>query len=266
MAKDSELQQLRSLAARRHRAVGQKISRLKSKAGVELAGTEFDPRRPLTRVKRYNKKQLTRYIARLDAFADRRVQYVRGAGGRPISADSWKRYQAIQSKLAKRNEEVYQRFANIETPHGRTVAERVEGIRATHFKPGKSLAVNDPLQIKTRSPRSITSEASIKMLSDSLEKSLRGDIIAREVKRGRREFDQMMDSLGEEGLRKRVKALSPERFFVLWQFTDFASKLSLEYELIQKGLTKSFIDQSSRDENLAESHRFVDWAENLSLE
>ena len=93
MASREELQALRDLARKRHRAVTQKVSRIKAKEDVVLSGTKLDPRKDPTSFKRMNSIQLKAHIARMDTFVSRDVSYVKGAAKTaPLTGTLWQTY------------------------------------------------------------------------------------------------------------------------------------------------------------------------------
>jgi len=74
--KEDELNNLRSLIRTRRTQVTARLNRLKARTGVDLRGSNEDPRRDLKVVAKYNKSQLLDYLAEMNAFMSRSVGYI----------------------------------------------------------------------------------------------------------------------------------------------------------------------------------------------
>lgn len=96
MASD-RLAELRAQVRARQRAAGNKMSKMKRRSGASLAGTELDPRKSSANINKLNTRQLEAQLRRLDAFIDRKTQYVGLAHG-VVPKEKWKKLKEAERK------------------------------------------------------------------------------------------------------------------------------------------------------------------------
>jgi len=250
-----------------------KISRLRKAADVEVAGSEYDPRKPKATVNRLNSRQLDAQIARLSQFNDRSTQFVGDIKRRPIPAAEWHDYKRAEKAHRDHMLDRYNRIKDITLPgqDGRsgheTIAQRRDKMRSDRRLAGNP-TVNDPFDPPVRDHRNIKDRAALKtLLKDEKAKSKPG-WDNKELKRQIGEFDKMIARVGDTKLAAKIAAMGPQKFFVLWNGTGFANAVATEYEqmmLLLRGKEQPYHEQLVRDA-FQDAHRLVDWAENLELD
>src|SRR5699024_8847280 len=231
MASPEELRALRAMANRRHRAATNKISRLKNDVGVNVSGSEVDPRRNRANIKNYTEKQLRSYINQLDSFVSRRTQFVPDAHRRPIPATQWREYQRLEKKYNQKISTRFDRYRDIDLgPSGMTVGQRME-MMTPKFPYMQDRAVNTPYTPLNRRSSNIGSERALRRLTEDMKSRLEDSYSTQRIKAGREQFEEMSKLLDAPGLARRVRNLSDAQFEVMWDFTGFATAASLGYQI-----------------------------------
>lgn len=264
---DEELNELRRLARARHRAVTGKISRLKNEVGVPISGTKNDPRRDLSKVKRYTKAQLRTYINQLNSFTPRSVQFVPSATRTPLRADLWKKYKNLESRY---NQQINRQFRLVENVYlpavGQTIGERMAMITPIH-RQLTNPAVNSPYRPGERSSKNIPSEKALKRLIAEKQQQLRPNYRKRLINDARSQFGKMAMTINRRDLADDIAKLSDAQFEILWNYTPFASAISIEYEVIQAMLSnkeKPYHSDSLRNA-VASQKSLIDWAKQADI-
>lgn len=278
MAKDSELAKLRAEALKRQKAVTRKVSRLKrqfndagQEVGPVISGTDLDPRKPNSTIKRYTKTQLRSHIDRLNAFVDRDVQFV-GLGDRartPLPAEEWDRYKALE---AQRNAIIRERNRQVENifvaPQGMTVAQRKRWLERNRNRRGTNPAVNRE-EVIEREPFSLTKASGLTKLIEAHEKRLVAGYDEEKMAAAHEEFMGMMDRVGDEVMGLMVESLTPGQFDILWNETSFATALGTVYEIMKKQAMGKVTDeerlqqQSQIDGQMEMVADLIEWARKL---
>ena len=156
---------LRATAAAKRKAATRKIARLR-RAGVDLAGTEFDPRVAVDRFKKYNTKQLNASIAKMEAFISRTTQFVGDAKGRPIPRHEFNNYKRnIEKQYNAMIDRKRAKVQNLVLPNGVTVGERNKRLKEIR----RMTTDFDNIE---RSPADFVSRSALKTVSDSLKKQM----------------------------------------------------------------------------------------------
>lgn len=268
MASSEELRSLRAMANRRHRAATRKISRLKTDVGVNVSGTNVDPRRNRANIKNYTEKQLRSYIRQLDTFTSRKTQYVPDAHRRPVPATRWREYQRLEKQY---NAKVQERFANYRdihlTPSGMTIGQRMEFITPSKFPHMQDRAVNTPYTPLNRKPTSIGSGRALDQLIKEMKNRVSERYFEGQLSAGREQFKEMMELLDDPGLARKVSALSDEQFEALWNYTQFPTALSLGYDQAKNllaGTEKPWSGQAL-EQSMSVANELASWAGTIDL-
>lgn len=275
----NELNALRSQARHLTKRATHKISRLKSKQDVIVAGSEYDYRKPPKLINRYNAKQLAAYIARQTQFLDRSTQFVPDAKHRPIPAAEFKalqvaqqaRYNRAQAELDAKGNLVlpgsYDAKGNLK-PGTETIKERRAKMRSDRKLAGNP-SVNDPYEPKVNKSTDIANRKAIKTLvREARQQSTKGwddKVLKRQIG----EFSQMVNRIGDADLAASIKKLTAGQFRTLWNDTPFAVAVSTQYEIVRTDLIseedKPWHMQVIHDA-FADARRLVDWAAGLDLD
>jgi hypothetical protein len=205
------------------------------------------------------------FLSSMRQFTSKSVNYYRDAHGNPITADQWKSYKEIEKRANAFVSADIKKYGKIQMPIGDlTVAERQQLLRPT---PGRMIAnpSGSGMFLTNRKPSEVVS-TSLDSLKESLLARLEDDYKARKSFEGRSQFEQMMAVIGDEDLIQEARALNDEQFWVIWNYTDFATKVSLDYSIMMEGMKTGLnkdaalgISQSSR----SQAHRYVKWASKI---
>lgn len=222
--------ELRQEIERLRKAATRKVSRVKRTYGALVSGSEFDPRRAPQIHKRYTARQLETYKRELQGFLSRGNQYVSGSRGVPIPREKWSRYKAAEQQYNARVNANFERFAKVELPSGEPIESRMVRMTPRHrqmYNP----AVNSPYDPPVRRSQSIVSERGLDKLIAEMEARLSGDYDKKRLDDGREQFKQMADRIGDDSLKDKVDSLNDEQWELLWNYTPFATDMSMDYQI-----------------------------------
>lgn len=248
--KNPELESLRKQVMARQRAAGKKISRLKAK-GANVSGTKYDPRKTPATVSKLNVHQLHTQLGRLNVFMDRKTQFHSDARGALLPPGQFEAYKKLESKVNNIKKKAFDPIKNIKVPGGGgvTIAERHKINTPDRPRAGNP-AVN-PFTFVQRKSTSVMSAKALRKLTKDLENKLSSDFLAEDLALDRRVAADMLTTLGKPDWIDRLDKMSDFHFNILWNWTKFATDVSLPYELAKKGLQGE--DASWHDETLAEN-------------
>ncbi len=229
MATNREMQELRELVRKRHKAATRKVSRLKSK-GVELGGSKADPRRDLGNVKRYTAKQLTTYLADLNKFNARQTSFAPGVKNTPLTGSLWNSYVSLEKKYNAMTARQFDKIKDIFLPsHGTTIAG-LQASKPLHPISGNPAARAPNIPVN-RSSKGIPSDKQIRKLIKDLQHKMTAQYQADTIKRDRRTVMKMLIGIGDLGILEDVGAMSNKKFATLWNYTKFADIASFDYAI-----------------------------------
>lgn len=267
MAKrDEELDELREMVRKRQRAVGQKVSRLENKRRVRLAGSKLDPRRDTSKVKSYNRTQLKAYYAKLDTFMDRKVQFVGGKQGAPISAQAWRKYKAAENAYNQRADAEFDSVKDLKTLSGSTISDRMKRV-TPDYPTFENSANNSPYKKIDRGPSGQVNEDKLAQLTKDLQSKARPDYFKKTAQRDKQAVIDMLAVTGSEQFRTMfdVMNLTDKQFNVLFNLSGFVESISLWYE-IHKDLMGGKDERwfaSTIDDRYTEAKELVKWARTI---
>lgn len=263
-----ELAEKRAQALQLTGRATRKISRLKTKVGVEVAGSEFDVRKPPKNIKRYTSKQLDAYMARLSQFNNRGTQFVPDAKKRPIPASEFKEYKQAENAHRAHAQAELNPIRDIKLPGRKeTVGQRRGQMIENRRRMAGNPSVNDPYDPPVRQSTNIANRKALKKLTkDEKRKSERG-WDQRELKRQIGEYAQIVDAAGDAGGSLSIKELTPGQFKALWNGTEFATEVSTRYEIHQLLVAGKDRPEHQKilDDAFANAKRLVQWAKGLDL-
>ena len=263
-----ELADKRAQALHLTKRATHKISRLKTKVDVIVAGSEFDPRKPPKLVARYTTKQLEAYINRVAQFNNRATQFVPDAHRRPIPAAEFKELHVAELAHQKRAHQELNKVKDIKLPGrpetvGQRRAQMVENRRRMAGNP----SVNDPYDPPVRDSKQIANRKALKKLTQDAKKKAQKGWDDKELKRQIGEFQQIIDRVGDAGGMFSIKELTPGQFKALWNSTPFADAMATRYEVAQLMIAGKDKPSHQRIEENAfsDAKRLIDWAKTLNL-
>lgn len=255
------------MARKRHKAATNKVSRLRSK-GVELTGTKYDPRKPPANFSKMRSRDLQNYIKKLDGFVSRGTQFVGDREDRPIPAKQWKGYKQVEAKRNVKREVRTQLVKDVFIPEsGLTAGERHELMDATKSQ-ASNASVNIEWKALDRKSSSIRSAKSLAVLEKAIRKDLSPGAQNKKIADAKRTAQAIAKDMGDVELAERIRNLSKQNFWFLWNDTKFMRDLTLPYELHKKLYSKGqrATEGSSVDMNLKIAGRQVGWAKTLKLD
>lgn len=259
-----DIQELRDIALRKHRAANKKVSRNRGK-GVELGGSEFDVRKPAGKIKTMRSRDLQNYIKKLDGFVSRETQFVPDRESRPIPIQEWRQYKSTESRHGARleieNAKVADKFI---VESGMTVKQRHALMDPTKSQSGNP-SVNAEWRKLNRTSKNIRSRKSLKDLENTLKRDLQTGSTARKIKAGRHTISEVAKQLGDKELQRRVNSLTNQQFWFLWNHTKFATDLTMPYEIHKKYYSpgEQASDNESIKSNMNKAMRQIDDAKKL---
>lgn len=258
-----DINELRAEVRRRQRAANKKVSRLKAR-GVQLGGTEFDPRREARNIGRYNTAQLKSYLSDLNKFTSRENAFVAGAGGTPIRRSTYEAYTRAQRRYNMVAESAYEAVKSTFIPsHGMTVEQFDAGMLSK--RPGANVGATRPLAPFRRAANEIVSEERMRELTKLLETKARPTFVRRKIKSQR---DQMMKALQEFGdldLLERASKLTNFQLDVLWNYTDAPRDFFSGYHHAKLFAANPADETASQihEDAAYETRQWVEWASQL---
>lgn len=231
MASREEIQALRELARKRHRAATQKVSRLKAK-GVDVASAKLDPRRDPASFKKLNSIQLRAHIARLDKFVSRETQFVQSAHAtQPLSGSLWHQHQMLQAAVNRKRAQPYE-----DSIKGQFLAslnmtvEQFMGMKPTH--PITDAPTSKAPHLPTiKKSVGIPNDKQLRKNIANLKAQLADDYSDKISKRDKKTALKMLKRIGVQDIIKDTKGMSLQKFSFLWNYTDFARAAAQDYFL-----------------------------------
>ena len=261
VAKDNELIRLRAEARKRRAAATAKIGRIRRSTGVELNNTNYDPRRSLDAISKYNKTQLRNYINEVNNFTSRTVNFVPGVGGAPLPKSEWVVYKRLESRFNVRGDSEFEKIAETFLPQsGMTIRQRKATILPDRMRAQGDVTnsfypqiVNDSTNIKNRE--------SLAKLINSLEKKLNVKYLPGKIKAARGQLNDMFDVIGNADYKRELANLTDHQFNILWN-TDFATRVSMLYEFMKMRAAgaKGMKIESMENETNGAIREFINWA------
>jgi hypothetical protein len=235
MAKNDGLSVLRAEVKKLQRNAGNKISRLRTKQHVDIAGTPLDPRKPVAEINKARTRDLLSQKRKLEAFNARNNQYVPDAYGRAMPAKDWQNYKNLEAKYNQRVHDQFNRIADVFIPNtNETIRQRMEKVTPDRRQMANP-TVNTPYKPPNRKPTNVRDKKALDKLTKDMRNRLNKDYDAKQLKASRDTWVKAAAVLNDPELSNAVSQLTPMQFGVLWGYTNFADITFLEYHLL-KGL------------------------------
>jgi hypothetical protein len=259
----NDLPALRARAVDLERRVGRKISRIKSKTGALVAGTEFDPRKAKGAAATMRTRDAQAYIRRLENTLSRSTQFVAGVRGAPLPRAAFNEYKATEAKLIGVRKAEIGKFADerLPGPGTETVGQRQAKIRGPH-----PTAMNMAYIPQEREPFNIKDAAALKKLTAANKRRVNKRFSQKEHKRAREEFAQMVAVFNDPTLSASVSGMSKNQFDMMWNLTRFADAMSTAYHHIRaKYSAKQQMPESVMQDQISEAKSIIEWVKKLKI-
>jgi len=230
---DNELQRLRAELRKRRNAATAKINRIRKSTGINLEGTQHDPRPKPESIARYTKAQVRAQMRKIDSFTNRDTAFVPGARGVPIPKVDWDNYKAAEKRVGAKARTEFDKVADIFIPHlGVTVGQRDRFNRTDRPRASGEASVR-AFPVYQRDSKEIPSVQALRKLTDDLNRRTKPGYFTKYVKAQREVMSEMLKVIGDDRFQKQADALSDHQFNVLWNFEDLASRISERYEIMK---------------------------------
>lgn len=263
---NDDLKRLRDEARKRHQAANKKASRLRRVNGVEINGTEYDVRRDPSKIKRYNRAQLTAYINELNEFTGRRNTFVAGDTGTPIPATKWREYKQLENQFNALGKQ-HDAKLDIKLPgQDQTVKQRKRAMKPTDMRKAAGEASFSPFFHLDRKPQNIAGTQAVERLIKSMKNKLSPRYLPTTLTNQRAGMEKMLKEIGANEFLEKSRQLNDFQFQVFWTDVPSARNISHNYEVMkmrgEQGPKRS--DAETTSAYLDEAEKLLDWA--LTLE
>lgn len=221
------LAELRAQVRARQRAVGKKISRLRSQ-GVELGGTKNDPRRNSELYKRYTRKQLETQLARLNAFQSRSNSFYALGNGQVVTGAQVQKYRRAEAAVNRSRRRLFEIYSGRKIG-GKTLEERI-----ADATPKDSRLINPAINhnwkpIK-RNLKGIRSVEAMEKLRLKLLRQAEPEYLQKQAVEGRNTARELLEYAGQDDVLDAIDTLSKDEWQELWLTPGFAREASIAYE------------------------------------
>ena len=258
---------LRAEVLRKHRNAQNKMARLARSKGVVLRGTEHDVLRDRQRVSGYTRKQLAAYAAQLDAFNDRKNQYLRGAEKTIITSREFRKLKQAERDFNRRANEFFNRIKDIKLPAavggtGISIGDRLEMLNRSpdYFE---NRAGVTPFSKRYFNPKNIVGDKSVKKLTEMLRGSFGAEYINKHMSVSRNMAVKWAENMGmPDEFIERVQGLTDEQMLVWYHYTDAAEKMGIRYDSLHALGEKAASIAEDAEDSLMQS---VSWAGGLDI-
>ena len=257
----NDLNKLRAEAIRKRKAASAKIARLRNSKGVEITGTEYDPRKPADVLRRYNRRQLVNYLANLAKFTDRQTSFVNSAFNKPISAEAWNRYKELESRYNAIGAERDAKVADLRVPNTGMTVKEMDRMFTPNSKVAQGDLVNRPYGQINRSPENVNGAEALDRLTQDLKNKLKGTYLPEQIAIGRKQLKGMLDEIGNSEFTKRFNKLTDAQFDVMWNYGN-AREIASFYSVLQMHISASG-KEAYIEEHGDDIRSILEWAESL---
>lgn len=268
MARSPQLEALRAQVLARHKAATQKVSRLRRVNGVEIGGTEYDPRIEPAEIRKMTTRQAVRHLSRLEAFMSRGTAFVPGAENRPIPKSKWRDYKRAERINRQLGEAHFNRVKNVKLPNGQTIGEYEEQMSPKGFKRVGFTKGNRAYIAGERKSTGVRGVQGIDKLIDQMNKANRKNHPAKMAKLARSNMIATLEGAGvSPDIVRKAKRLTAHQIDVLWNYTKFARDASEKYWFTsQENIGGTVRPTTSHADMEASLDSQITWASQLQAE
>lgn len=221
------LEALRSQVRRDHKNVTNKFSRLR-REGIEVGGTEYDPRRALSRIGKYNRTQLEAYSRVLRQTSSRTAHFMKTDSG-VAGPDIVNPFLAAERKLNRVKRKSLADIADVKIPGSdETFKERLGLVDPKHRRMADP-ATDNPFKPSNRKGSKFTSPQKIKQLTEKMEREATPGHMASVRDKNRKTLEKMFSTLNMPKASSAIRGLNSKKFDVLFYDPKFMNSLGLQY-------------------------------------
>jgi len=264
----NERDRLRREIARRRKAATDKMRRLRDK-GINLSGTELDPRRNASAVNNYNTKQLRSYLNDLTQFTDRNTTFLPGAKNAILSSNLFNEYKELEGRFNEVSTKHLEGIKDITIPHtDMTIGERERDMLS---KRAQGDIFNRPYGTIDRAPKNIESNDALKRLSADLRRKLNRGYLPGVISQQRTRLNDLFLIMGnptfEDADGNKVSAidaanaLSNHQFDIFYNYGGGANTIFMQYAVYAQTNTRQSAQYEENFNN--DLARLFEWATGL---
>lgn len=201
------------------------------------------------------------FLSELRRFNSVKTDFYKDAAGLPITKAQWKEYKEVESRANAFVQADIDKYSELSMPMGDlNLGQHNKRLRG---EPG-ILPANPSgsgMFVHERKAEEVN-VASLATLMNSLERKLDKNYKRDKGVEGRDQFEKMIGATGDRNLIQVGRELTDEQWWVLWNYTDFARQVSLEYVIMRDGMVKP------SDNNIVHTtsemiKRHVEWASKI---
>lgn len=241
-----EVNRLRAEYNRVRRNVGSKISRVKKSTGANVAGSEYDPRKPVGAEKRMNSNQLRSAISRMQEFNRPLNKFVALQGGKPVPAKMVAPFKRKVNELNSRREQFSKRLDSEPFP-GMSRTPKEFQSQYAHGR-GMDNGFSGIFDKVSEDVSGITSLKALKRLEAHVDKQLRPENFKEILELGKRQMSNMLDIVGQHENADNLRELSDYQFAMLWYGTVAPERVFMYDSDSDRAVTREDVDTSGESE------------------
>lgn len=243
----------------RQRAVGKKLSRLKSQ-GINTSG--LDPRRDLHGLSELSLGQLRAYHRTLATFASRETSYVKGVRGQALPGGRFRELKRLEREFNARARGYEASVGHLHVPGaGRTIEARLHDLEAEKFRAGGQRRAFESFN---RQAKNINGSAALEDLIKQMKGMLSPAYLNKRMKTQRENLEVMLTSTGDRDVLAKINKLTNNQLNVLIDYTYFMTAVGGRYAFAKALNVDTPQWQAEENEDNAERIRdLIDWAATL---
>ena len=229
-----ELAALRKAALKSESLVGRKIRGMsKGDSGIDITGSEYDPRVGRDRIMRMSGDRLKRLLEKQAHFRKASVGYYKGAMGTVVSRQAYRNYVNSVRTINRRASAEQHRYDDVFIkPMGMSAKERRAAMTPSH--PVHGTEAYDGMKIlKIHKPSQIVGDQGAKAIAQRNTQLTKEYENGEMIRKARGYMNGMMDVIGSEEARFLFNNLTDQQFWFIWAHTDFPNELALKYDAMQ---------------------------------
>lgn len=272
-----ELVTLRKAALKSESLVSRKIKRMAAgDSGIDITGTEYDPRIGKERISRLSGDRLKSLIKKQEQFRRPSVGFYKGAMGSIVTRQAYRNYVESVKRINRQVTKEHSKYENIFIkPLGMTAKERRAMYTPAHPVHGTE-AYDGMKKLKIYKPSQIVGTRGAKMITQRNRELTNEYLNGEMIRKARGYMNDMMDTVGDEELRYKFNGLSDKQFWFLWSHTDFPNELALKYDAMQlqmrvldgsNKLSMGMVDAAMErgDKSIGRAMDYYEYAKTLKL-
>lgn len=241
-----EVERLRAEVRRARANATRKATRLRRDKGVRIErDPKFDPRRGVGVENSYNARQLRAYLRDLQGFNSRNTQFVAGAAGAPIRAETARRLVDAQGRYNRSRAYLARNIQDVEIPGtgGRTFGDELR-------ERGRIGRDQSPLSPASWDLSQVEGEQAAQTLTRTLRRRATPQGQRADVRRARTNLVNMAKFSGDGGaLADRFMTMTDDQILAFWSTPNAVTALALTVDS-ERGAYDTLDDSVLTDDDI----------------